>query len=362
MCTVNCNSSILENEIEYYRKNIPDEIKNFSFDGREALIEYIKLLRKYGSCPVHTDWALDFYESVYYQKSNSSKYYRNILEKHDDNWFEKWCELSSDHIKKIAEYEAPIFEKYHKGEEIDYEKVLVGSLPIMKETWSLFMNMFKGTYQNLSRFEVARIYKDPLQSDNFKILLEVDDIIRNYLKTKQLNLKPEQEYLRERYHVCLGTMWGFAEACIGEYILPIIDNFLEFDKICFEENWDDEFFKYDLSKSGPRKRMSLLILKSTIYNQMGLIEKRKQVLKELVDMHYSVDNGRHINYYVGINRLIESALCLYKLEPSEKLKEIILKYWCSMPGPNTHEHKETPRERALVTFQIAKTFGYEYSS
>ena len=43
---------------------------------------------------------------------------------------------------------------------------------------------------------------------------------------------------------------------------------------------------------------------------------------------YSVDNGRHINYYVGINRLIESALCLYKLEPSEKLKEIILKYWC----------------------------------
>lgn len=316
--------------------------------------EFVDTLNKKNCIHIHTKWAVDFYRSEYFSKNNNIDFYKLKLKDLPQHKRSKVFDQSAfDCMNKLANLELNLSQLSLT----DTEKFIVDSLPIHTEIFSLGMNWYRSGFQYLSRFPLNKI-KGPHIINEYNETLQVYEIIKKYNKTKVLDLKDNQQSLRESWNRILGVLWGFAEAEVGNHVIDIIDALLEFDLLLVDRTLNDEFFTtIDQSISSPRRRMALLFIKSCIYNQMGLINKRVEVLQEIINLH-STKTDRAIRYYVGVNRLTEAALSLYKIDPNKENKDQVLKFYNSIENPNVADHLECPRERALVTFQIAKTFGY----
>lgn len=316
--------------------------------------EFVDTLNKKNCIHIHTKWAVDFYRSKYFLENNNIDFYKLKLKDLPQHERSKvFDQLAFDCMNKLADLELNLSQLSLT----DTEKFIVDSLPIHTEIFSLGMNWYRSGFQYLSRFPLNKI-KGPHIINEYNETLQVYEIIKKYNKTKVLDLKDNQQSLRESWNRILGVLWGFAEAEVGNHVIDIIDTLLEFDLLLVDRTLNDEFFTtIDQSISSPRRRMALLFIKSCIYNQMGLINKRVEVLQEIINLH-STKTDRAMRYYVGVNRLTEAALSLYKIDPNKENKDQVLKFYNSIENPNVTDHLECPRERALVTFQIAKTFGY----
>ena len=316
--------------------------------------EFVDTLNKKNCIHIHTKWAVDFYRSEYFSKNNNIDFYKLKLKDLPQHKRSKVFDQSAfDCMNKLADLELNLSQLSLT----DTEKFIVDSLPIHTEIFSLGMNWYRSEFQYLSRFPLNKIRGFHIINE-YNETLQVYDIIKKYNKTKILNLGDNQQSLRESWNRMLGVLWGFAEVGVGDKIIDIIDTLLEFHLLLADGILSDEFFNnIDQSISSPRRRMALLFIKSCIYNQMGLINKRVEVLQEIINLH-STKTDRAIRYYVGVNRLTEAALSLYKIDPNKENKDQVLKFYNSIENPNVTDHLECPRERALVTFQIAKTFGY----
>ena len=321
----------------------------------ESFNKYINHSSKVNTLHPHTEWSNNFYRSDYFQKNNLISKYKKKIKDYDHKDRPKL--LTNEYkinLKELVKYET-------NQSQLSIDKVedfMLKSLPIHNKIWSLGINHYRGEFQWLSRFSMCKMNHEhfPNQYKDFKTTVK---IIEEYNKTGKLKITKSQEYLRDRYHDLMNVMWGFAEVGIGDKILDGLDVLLEFEKLCgAQKRMEDQFWpKIDLASGSLRRRLTLLMIKSSIYKGLGEDKKRIKVLNEIINMHSSKCNFRPIQYYVGVNRLTEAALSLYKLQPTKENKQRILEYYISAE-PQTHDHYESPRERALITFEILKTFGH----
>ena len=304
---------------------------------------------------VHTEWATNFYRSKYFQDNNIVGKYRKIVKDYDyELHHEKYTKCAEEVMHEIAELESDLnTTPLNKVE----EKMLKAMGAFIK-VFSLGIVHYRGEFQYLSRFAMCKMVH-PQFKDNFKDYQDVIKIIKKYIKTGTLNISKDNSHLRDTYHIITALLWGFAEVGLGEEILDGIDILLEFEHLCGERKRDDHFwFGVDDPKNSIRRRLSLLMIKSSILRSIGKDEEQIIVLKEILNVHFSKLDHRPINYYVGLNRLTEAALSLYKLQPTKENKNTVLEYYKSIPQTNTYDKHECTRERALVTFEILKTFGH----
>ena len=317
----------------------------------------IELYKKHNCLNTHIDWAYDFQTSKLFIENNNKKYYSNILNniKDDKERYLKWKELAGHHLLNLCEFEKNnTFIPNHP----DLKQAVIDSIPIHLEGWSLGVNHGRDEGCWLTRFSMFKIQESSIHSA-IEEIIETEKIIRNYIDTKIItNNKYKDSFQRH-----LSALWACAESAVGEHVLYIINTFLEYDQMVWEGNLPNDYYSgFDSSKKLPRKRISLLLIKAMILNQISEIEECKRVYKEIMSFHKSVNKDRFIDYYGGNTRLTEAALCLYKLEPTEENKQKVLEYYVNVSNPQYIDSYEYPRERALVTYQILKTFGYEYSS
>ena len=332
----------------------PEIILPYTKNTLEEFKDDIVLWRKYRCFNTHNDWAYDFIKSEYFKKHNNISHYDKLfsnLDKKDK--FQKWIELSTELSKKLGEYEKTIFPPVEPSP----KDAIINSLPLITEIFSL-------QYSNSDLFVVSRWgFNRTCNHDfdrDYQHLSKIKDILKNYIKTKKLKIKEDEVYLRDFFSRMMFSCWIFIEAGIGYKILDIIETCLECDLLIYNKVLPDDFFKdKESSHLTPRKRLSLLLCKSFIYYQTQDIKAYKDTLHQIINLHPIYNGDRQIFYPIGLNRLTETALNLYKVEPTKENKQRVLDFYLVKMYPQTSaDHFEYSRERALVTFQIAKTFGY----
>jgi hypothetical protein len=304
---------------------------------------------------VHTEWAINFHRSKYFQDNNIAEKYRKTVKDYDYKLHgEKYDKCADDIMYEIAELETDLnTTPINKVE----EKMLEAMESFVK-VFSLGMVHYRGEFQYLSRFGMCKMLH-PQFKNNFEDYQDIIKIIKKYNKTGTLKLSKDKLRLRDTYHIITALLWGFTEVGLGEEILDGVDILLEFEHLCGEKKREDHFWLgVDDPKNSIRRRLSLLMIKSAILRSMGKDEEQITVLKEILNMHFSKRDHRPINYYVALNRLTEAALSLYKLQPTKENKNTVLEYYKSILSTNTYDRHECTRERALVTFEILKTFGH----
>lgn len=321
----------------------------------DSFNEYVDHSIKSNTLHPHTRWAVNLFRSDWFQNNNLISKYKTKIKDYDHK--DRPALLTAEYkknLKELVKYETNQT-KLHIDEIEDF---MINSLPIHNKIFSLGINHYRGEFQFLSRFAMCKANHDhfPMHYENFRKTVKV---IKEYNKTGKLELNEDEQYLRHEYHNMMNVLWGFAEVGIGDKILDGIDVLLKFEQLCGEQKrMDDQFWPLiDLASGSLRRRLSLLMVKSSIYEGLGEKDKQIKVLNEILNMHQSKCDFRPIHYYVGANRLTEAALSLYKLQPTKQNKQIILEYYISTE-PQTHDYYESPRERALVTFEILKTFGH----
>lgn len=321
----------------------------------EGFNKYVDHSIKSNTLHPHTEWSVNFYRSDYFQENNLIDEYKTKIKDYDhDDRPHLLTEQYKENLRELVKYETNQSElPIDKAEDF-----ILKSLPIHNKIFSLGINHYRGEFQFLSRFSMCKANHEhfPNQYKDFKDTVK---IIKAYNKTGKLKITKSQEHLRNKYHGLMNVLWGFAEFGIGDKVLDGLDVLLDFETLCGEQKrMEDQFWPgIDLASGSLRRRLSLLMIKSNIYQGLGEDKKRIKVLKEIINMHCSKCNFRPIHYYVGANRLTEAALSLYKLQPTKENKQRILEYYISTE-PQTHDHYESPRERALLTFEILKTFGH----
>lgn len=332
----------------------PEIILPYTKNTLEEFKDDIVLWRKHRCFNTHSDWAYDFIKSEYFEKNNNVSYYDEIFSKlNKQDKYDKWVELSAELSVKLASYEKTIFAPNTPNP----KDAIINSLPLHAEIFSL-------QYSNSDLFVVSRWgFNRTCNHDfdrDYQHLLKIKDILKNYIKTKKLEIKEDEVYLRDFFSKMMFSCWTFIEAGIGYKILDIIETCLECDLLIYDKVLPDDFFKdKESSLLTPRKRLSLLLCKSFIHYQTQDIKAYKDTLHQIINLHPIYNRDRNIFYPIGLNRITESALSLYKVEPTEENKQRVLdlylaKMYPQIPG----DYFEYSRERGLVTFQIAKTFGY----
>jgi hypothetical protein len=311
----------------------------------------IDLYKKHKCLNTHIGWAYDFQTSNDFIANQNVEYYRDKLKGiKDEEYYLKWKELTEEHLLNLCEFEK---NNTFISNGISLKQKVIDSIPIHIEGWSVGMSGGRDDGNYLTRFSMFKIQEDT----NHKAwgdLVKTEKIIRNYINTKVIT---DDQY-KNSFQSHLAALWAIAEASVGKYGMYIIDTLLEYDQMVWEGNLPNDYYEFDSSKSHPRKRMSILLIKAMILKQMGKINECKDVYREIMSFHKSINNGKTINYYGGNTRLTEAALCLYKLEPTEENKQKVLEYYVEVSNPQYIDSYEYPRERGLLTYQIAKTFGY----
>lgn len=309
--------------------------------------------RKHKCLSPHTEWAWDFLNSEYFKNNNNISYYKELFSGLSlKDKYDNLNKLSKTLLDKLIEYEKSIY----PPSESDSKEAIINSLPIFTEFFSLYFVVDE--LSCIARWGFNRTYEHNLDEE-YKWVSRIEKILEEYIKTKTLNISEDETYLRNYFSKTLFFCWTLTEAKIGYKVLNLIDLCLECDLLVYNKVLPDDFFKdKESSHLTSRKRLTLLLLKSFIYYQSDEIEKYKETLKQIIDLHIIYNKERGIFYPVGVNRILESALNLYKVEPTDENKQRVLDLYTAKMLVQTADSIEYPRERALVTFQIAKTFGY----
>lgn len=321
-------------------------------DELSKLEPIIKLYKKHKCLNTHIDWAYDFQTSEDFIANQNVKYYQNKLKGIEGKErYTKWVKLTKKHLLDLCEFEK---NNTFTSDYSDLKQKVLDSIPIHIEGWSVGMSLGRTDGNYLTRFSMFKIQEDSIHKA-WTELVEAEKIIRNYINTKTIT---DDKY-KNTFQKHLSALWAIAEASVGKYGLYIIDTLLECDQMVWKGDLPSDYYSgFDSSKDYPRKRMSILLIKAMVLNQMGKIDECKNVYREIMSFHRSIDNGRTIDYYGGNTRLTEAALGLYKLEPTEENKQKVLEYYVKVSNPQYIDAYEYPRERGLLTYQIAKTFNY----
>ena len=341
--------------MEKYLKHLHPIHKNTSrLIDWDTFNTYIDYSTDVGTLHPHTEWAVNFYRSKYFQNNNKIKSFKDKVGLIDNKdrplKFETQAKINLNKLAKIEESLSNV-----PTDKV--EDFMLKSLDVHSDIFSLGMCQYRGEFQYLSRFAMCKPLHIRFEHE-FNEFKETVNIIKKYNKTGILNLTSPQEHLRTTYHEMLGVLWGMSEIGLGAEVLEGIEVLLEFETLCGKQKRNEDQFwpTIDLASGSLRRRMTLLFVKSNIYKGLGDDEERIKVLKEIINLHPSVCDFRPIHYYVGLNRLTEAALSLYKLQPTNSNKNTILEYYKGVT-PQQHDLYESPRERALLTFEILKTFG-----
>jgi len=333
---------------------IPPEL--IPLEKKTKLEEFEKdfeVWREHKCLSPHTEWAWDFLNSEYFKNNNNVSYYKKIFSGVSlKDRFNTLVEHSLPLLDKLVEYEKSIY----PPSESNPKEAIINSLPIFTEFFSLYF--VADELGCIARWGFNRTYEHNLDEE-YKWVSRIEEILEEYIKTKTLNINEDEIYLRGYFSKTLSFCWTLTEAKIGYKILNLIDLCLECDLLVYNKVLPDDFFKdKESSQKIARKRLTLLLLKSFIHYQHDEIEKYKETLRQIIDLHIIYNKERGIFYPVGMNRILESALNLYKVEPTDENKQRVLDFYTANMLVQTADSREYPRERALVTFQIAKTFGY----
>ena len=173
----------------------------------------------------------------------------------------------------------------------------------------------------------------------------IQSVYNTYNKIYKNNL-PEQI----KYQDICGGLWSMCDANLSKDVVTIGNFFLNKLK-------DKSFVnKYDrLNGNGSIDnidRMFLSISWPTVQclKHLGRIDDAKQIYKDII----TKTNSNNIFWSCGLNRSLEAGIELYKLEPTEKLKEWCYNILYELTNRKIENDTEALNERFLISYMFYK--------
>jgi len=254
-------------------------------------------------CKLH--WNLDILKQKFY----------------DTDLFNKTKDLYTDvDIKQLLEEIGEIDKKFL---DLSYDQFL--------KSYELFMRYIEllpkaSSINGQFRWGITKDFEIEKYSERFE--KNRKDLL-NCLEYAKKNDFTEMETIN--FHFVISNIWKLLELERYEDAEVLIDLIVKIFEISLNEDTkgipfsvfgDDEHILWGWC----RRYMSILIAAGTLYYHQNRISKSIECYKKILDLG---NDGVHtgIFYYVGINRQLESAVQLYKLQPTEENKKIVYEWF-----------------------------------
>jgi len=192
---------------------------------------------------------------------------------------------------------------------------------------------------------------------------EILKVLRPFIENKDFTNCPQPDW-----HWFMGMLW--TSLAIEEYsrallIAKSLEEFFMATKECKKVQWvpftamnyNMDIFPLNWS----RHYLSLLIVIGKIYffmeDKENAIKNYEKIL-DLGDGKFTKYGSEQVNYHLGLNRILESAVELYILKPTPENRKRIFKYFQSLNAFSVEPSHEAVMETILVNYFIyEEVFG-----
>jgi len=266
-----------------------------------------------------------------------SKKYQQALEEKDINsrsW-EDCKPLWRKIMEEINEYEKEYFEPTREN-----------LLPYID--WLIDHSSMTGYDKNQTiRYQSNPIHKHYLDTTVKKCWEQLQEIekYKDDLETGGIS--------SNRWNDFMGCVWFLTSANLYEetiWFVSVLKHTL--DKVYDNNPRNCVFINVYDQPSRERWGMTLAWSLSELYKANGEIEKAKETYKYISQLRFN-------SSYTSLNRVLESSLYLYELEPTEKNKQHILKLHKKCFNHYLRDVTESTRERCSVMYLMLKIFYNE---
>lgn len=169
----------------------------------------------------------------------------------------------------------------------------------------------------------------------------------------------------EQHEICyfqetLAAVWTLIHVGLGHYALSMMRRIDE-EYVNFFETGKTIYPFLDYEPHWARFGQSSDWASAWIHRQMGNNHLYAEKLNSIINRHplYSTDDRFTVFWHTGVARLLEAAVCLYEIQPTEETKQKlndIFKYNHQM---ECQEHTESLREMLMAIYSYAnKVYNY----
>mgnify|MGYP000094079100 CR=1 FL=1 len=272
----------------------------------------------------------------------TSKYYQSRIPEFEQYFHERFGEIDIHNThNQIVEYNSELGEEFNKVRIANADKEFF-DLEDLKEYVELYTKHFAA-----SHVIGGYAYRFPIDRFDDYNLQEIIDAY-NYI------------FYPDRYEICyfqtcLSAIWTLIHVGMSDYAIRILDKIRE-DFSSFLETGQSIFLFLDNEAHIPRHAQTTDWAYAWAYRQLGNNTQAVYHLKQIVSRHpINVKNDRFkVFWHTGVARILEAAVQVYKLEPTEEnflsLQGIIK----SNHELECQEHTESLREMLMAIYSYTK--------
>jgi hypothetical protein len=209
----------------------------------------------------------------------------------------------------------------------------------------------------LTRFGSHRIHRPEIQQ---KMLQVLDDMHAVYINQDD----PETGGYRttSTWHDVMTCVWAFIEGGFIEHTKFVLDTLTDLtEKIQSLQPTNRVFELWDLrgkstSMNYSKHLRSTYSASGPFYGAIGETEKAIKIYKKSIDLFNNIPG------YTERTRIVEHAIELYKLDPTEENKLLVKKLFVEYKTNTPHESFETVREAGVIALMLLQDiFGVSIS-
>lgn len=204
-----------------------------------------------------------------------------------------------------------------------------------------------GKIRFLTRFGTHRIHRPDIQS---KMLQVLDDMY--FLNLYQDDVETKGFRPVSTWHEVMTCCWAFIEGGFIEHTRFVVDTLVNVTEKIQKHQPNNRIFKLWDLMDGSSTRDYSKHLRSTyavagpFYAAIGEIDKAVEIFKKSIDLFKGIVG------YTEKNRIVEHAIELYKIQPTEENKSLAIELFIKHKNDTPHEPTETVREAGVIALML----------
>lgn len=192
--------------------------------------------------------------------------------------------------------------------------------------------------------------------EGLKTSIEVANTINQYKDDPETN-GFEYKY----WNSMTGDIWACVQGNLYDEVFYLTNTLRDLIYKIYKYKPTNCVFKNVLDQeTHGRFLMTLWMAEGLIYQHTKDIEKAIECYSNIGNLYNSASypstdpKGFSIWWFTGQTRIIEALIQVYKLKPTEELKQRILNYYIDSCYHTGYEPTETVRERGIITYMLAR--------
>lgn len=319
------------------RERLPKDI-----DKKGGGLDILPFLKEHSIIHNHYELAWDFTKTSFFKKIQAT-----LDPKKTYTWEEARERTFNDVKLDQLKIQSSIFKK-NKIEENDVKGILEGLVKHLCAQNSLEPDIF--------RFRANCWQSIPSQLESLKESIEVANTIEKYKDDPETN-GFEYKY----WNGMTANIWACVQGGLYDEVFYLTNALRDLIYKINKYKPTNCVFKNVLDQeTHGRFLMTLWMAEGLVYNHLGETKKAIECYSSIGKLYQSSEikatdpNSLSIWWFTGQTRIIEALIQVYKLDPSEDLKQHIIKCYIDSCHHDNYEPTETVRERGIITYMLAK--------